>query len=100
MPHKDFSSPAWLLTGLTGSVPGTLELSRGRLAFTGGPNRYFDVPLDAVQDVNFPWHYFGGGVKFRIGAERYRVSFVQPGESGDIGEGRRVGKAWKQILKT
>ena len=96
-----FSTSAWLLVGITGSVPGVLESANGRLAFTTGERRLFDVPLPAVSDVEFPWYYFGAGVKFRIGADSYRLSFVQPNNDAgfpDVGEGRRAGKAWKSVL--
>ena len=91
-------TPAWLLTGIVGSVSGVLELTGGRLAFMTEQRSLFEVPLSRVSNVSFPWYYFGGGVKFRIGADRYRMSFVEPGESGDIGEGRRAGKAWQKVL--
>ena len=97
-----FSTSAWLLVGITGSVHGVLELDDGRLAFTIEERSVFNVPLSEVRDVKFPWYYFGGGIKFRIGADRYRLSFVLPtgqgGDIGDIGEGRRAGKAWKSAL--
>lgn len=111
---------AWLLVGLTRSVPGILELDNGQLAFTSAEGCVFDVPLSTVRNVNFPWHYFGGGVKFSIGSDDYRLSFVQPNDAPDasaellerttfsrapsalkvldIGDGRRAGKAWKSVL--
>ncbi len=91
----------WRLEGLNGSEAGHLELKGGRLAWT--PVDYemsgFDVPLAEVQDINFPWYYFGGGFKMRIGADKYRFSFVEPhNESADIFGGRRTGKEWKNAL--
>jgi hypothetical protein len=91
----------WQLSGLTGSEPGDLELKNGRLTFTplelGKPG--FDVPLSDVHDINFPWHYFGGGFKVRIGGEQYRFSFVEPhNEAADISSARATGKAWKKLL--
>lgn len=117
-------TPAWLLVGITRSVPGILELADGHFAFTTDEKRVFDVPLPQVSEVSFPWYYFGGGVKFRIAAERYRLSFVRPNDASDIpgrlaagtvvgapaalltagrkimdiGEGRRAGKAWRSAL--
>lgn len=117
-------TPAWLLVGLTGHRPGVLELAAGRLAFTGEEGRVFEAPLAAVEDVVFPWFYFGGGVKLTVAGTRHRVSFVRPNgaeavpprllegaEGGalalltaheklrDIGEGRAAGKAWKAALR-
>ena len=111
---------AWLLVGATGSVPGILGLANGHLAFTTEEGRVFDVPLSEVSDLKFPWYYFGGGVKFSIRKDHYRLSFVRPNDASDppasllartefgapapflkvldIGEGRRAGKAWKSVL--
>lgn len=111
---------AWLLVGITGNVPGVLELADGHLAFATEEGSIFDVPLTEVSDVVFPWYYFGGGVKFKIGANSYRLSFVRPNDASDapshllaraefaspapffkvldIGAGRRAGKAWKSVL--
>ena len=83
----------------------------------------FDVPLDEVTDVVWPWYYFGGGVKLSVAGERYRFSFVLPNgarvpdgaggrgrgrpgrarhrvaEGVDIGAGRDVGKEWRRRLE-
>lgn len=117
-------TPAWLLVGITGSTPGVLELAGGHLAFTTEGGRVFDVPLRELSNVKFPWYYFGGGAKFSVGGDDYRISFVRPNDAGDvpgrllagtefggpaalltagrkvldIGEGRRAGKAWKAVL--
>lgn len=109
---------AWLLIGITRSTPGVLESADGRLLYTTEEKRVFDVPLAEVTDVDFPWYYFGGGVKFKIGTESYRLSFVQLDDgSGEapyktefgnadaffaagIFGGRRAGRAWKSVLKT
>jgi hypothetical protein len=97
-----FSTSAWLLIGITGSEHGVLRLANGRLTFATGDGRsVFDVPLSGVSEVKFPWYYFSGGVKIRIGANSYRLSFVQPNnEAGpsDIGAGRRAGKALQALL--
>ncbi len=118
-------TPAWLLKGITGSVPGVLELHAGRLAFTSEEGRVFECPLEVLRDAKFPWYYFGGGVKLTVNNERYRLSFVRPNDASDvpgrllaraggpasalglltvgrkimdIGEGRTAGKAWKAVL--
>lgn len=122
MTADTFCTQAWLLVGITQNVPGILELNSGQLAFTSDEGCVFDVPLAAVSNINFPWHYFGGGVKFNIGSENYRLSFVQPNDAFnvsqellsrttfarspsvlkvlDIGDGRRAGKAWKSMLSS
>jgi hypothetical protein len=98
-----FSTPAWLMEGLTRSRSGVLEYSGGRLMFHLGGGVLFDAALTELTAVRFPWYYFGGGVKFSVGKAHYRLSFVRPntepgGSIADIGEGRRHGKAWKAIL--
>ena len=112
----DTNSPrtvAWLLMGLTGSAPGVLQVSDGRLSYTahgrgaltGGQLRelerrtgrsgladeltgeavvtLFDVPLAAVSDVVFPWYYFGGGMKLTAADVGYRFSFIKPQNTQD-----------------
>ena len=120
-------TPSWLLVGL-GNEPGVLELADGRLAFTSLQGRVFDAALEEVQRITFPWYYFGGGMKLRIGDRQYRISFVRPNGASDIpgqlmartdfggavgdglalltagrkvldiGQGRSAGKAWGAAL--
>ncbi len=99
MTNTDITTPAWLLEGITGSTPGTLQLTNGRLRFAIDGQTVFDVPLEQISDINFPWYYFLGGVKFRISATPYRLSFSEAGENGNFIEARRAGKQWKAILK-
>jgi hypothetical protein len=155
MPRDDFSSTTWLLMGLTGSTPGVLQLSDGRLslvahgsgALTLGQLRdlegctgmkglterlkngeqveIFNVPVDEIKSVDFPWYYFNGGMVIEVRTGRYRLSFLQPQNTklpiahhpenaaearksiveignllGDIGDGRTVGKAWRDALNS
>jgi hypothetical protein len=69
-------SPAWLIGGLR-NVPGYLGAGGGRLTFVSD-TPVFDVPLDEVTDVTWPWYWFGGGFKLRAGGQRYKVTFVRP----------------------
>lgn len=88
MKSPTFDAPAWLLRGLFGRVAGTLKLAGGRLVFTSDERV---VLLDARVDdlsVRLPWYYFGGGVVVTVGDARYRLSFVEPGENGDMRSGR------------
>ena len=119
---------AWMLIGLTRSVPGVLELADGRLAYSTDDEQLFNEPLDSVKDITFPWYYFGGGVKMTVNDERLRFSFVRPNDQdpydipgrmlsrsqdggafalltagrkvADIGKGRQAGKAWRAALKS
>ena len=89
----------WRLSGIIGSEAGHLELTSGRLIYTPIEGAGFNVPITDVQDINFPWHYLGGGFKMRIGSENYRFSFIEPhNDNADITEGRAIGKTWKKAL--
>lgn len=57
------------------------------------------MSLAEVQDIEFPWYYFSGGFKMRIGADKYRFSFIEPhNEYADLSSGRATGKKWKKAL--
>ncbi|BCM88910.1 hypothetical protein IAD21_00752 [Abditibacteriota bacterium] len=97
--NTSYSSPAWLLIGIHGSKPGTLRLNNGRLSYSNDDQQcLFDVPVSEVKDLDFPWYYFGGGVNFKIGADKYRLSFVQPHQEYGLAEGLEVAKVWKPLL--
>ena len=104
MSQPTLRSQVWLLHGLTGNTPGTLTLKNERLSFTGDDDKIiFDTASGEVSEVKFPWHNFGGGCEFKIGADKYRVSFIQPGntaggETASIGDARALGKRWKAAL--
>jgi hypothetical protein len=109
MPTKTLRSPAWLLSGFTRSVAGKLTLGGGRIVFdTHDGRRLLNAALADVSAVKFPWYYFGGGMKLRIGTKVYRISFARPGNLPedfgenahltDIGGGRKSGAAWKLAL--
>ncbi|WP_067810723.1 hypothetical protein [Actinomadura kijaniata] len=131
---RPLETPVWLLMGATGSVPGVLRAARGRLALrvTGrgalGPAHLrvlerrlgteglaeqlaagrelvlFDVPVEKVEDVRFPWYNFGAGMKLKVGGAGFRLSFVRPGNTaGDpglagIAPSRANGRLWKDAL--
>lgn len=92
-------TPAWLLKGLFFSSPGTLELRGKTLTFildTG--EAVFTLPLSSPYRVQYPWYYFGAGLVLTIDGTRYRISFIQQGEDGDIRTGIQNGKAWREKL--
>ena len=133
---SQLSTQAWLLRGIS-SIPGTLKLAKGRLSFTASGSGtcwgfqlrklereadraglakrlnddentvVFDVPLSDVQQVNFPWFYFSGGVKLTLNGVCYRFGFDKPANSrmpsesmdlSGVSKARRRGKAWKAAL--
>ena len=119
----DFASVAWLLIGTFRTAAGWLDLTAGRLRFSTPDQVVFDVLLAEVTDVDWPWYYFGGGVKLSAAGQRYRLSFVLPNggeypaaraaadagdpaalaivwqKASDIGAGRDVGKEWRRRLE-
>lgn len=122
MTPPDFASDAWLLQGLTQSIPGWLDLQGGRLRFTTPDEVVFESPLSEVTAITFPWYYFGGGMKLRAGGAPYRISFVKPNGAeyavarglaahgdpaslllaaekvADIHTGRGAGRRWRAVL--
>lgn len=122
MPDKAYASDAWLLEGLTRSVPGWLEWKARRLRFVTADGVVFDVSRKDVTNIRYPWYYFGGGIKLHVDGTSRRFSFVKPngaeyiagralGEVGsplalavpvvkilDIRSGRNVCRRWRGIL--
>ena len=100
-PHL-LSDQVWLLKGLIASEAGTLTLKQGHLSFaTDTP--IFDCPLIQVQAIDFPWYYFGAGCVMKINDTKYRLSFIQPGNTAggeytSIADARRKGQRWKTAL--
>jgi hypothetical protein len=119
---REFASDAWLLKGITASIPGRLECRNDRLRFVTSDEVVFDVPFSDITSVTYPWYYFGGGLKLRAGGQPFRISFVKPngaeygvgralGEAGnpaallvaaskvvDARTGRAVGRKWRELL--
>ena len=122
MGSPEFASDAWLLQGMTVSIPGWLELRDGRLRFVQPDETVFDIAIDDISTIDYPWYYFGGGLKLSAGERRFRLSFVKPngvetavgrglGEAGnpagllvavskvfDVQSGKKVGRRWRELL--
>lgn len=122
MSTRTLDTDAWLLRGITTSIPGRLTLAGGRLRFTGRDGVVFDVPSADIRSLRFPWYYFGGGLTFQVGEVRHRISFVRPNGAeygvaraaaavesplallvaamkfSDIRVGRGVTRRWRQVL--
>jgi hypothetical protein len=120
--RTSFVSDAWILEGLTVSVPALLQLHDGRLRCVTVDGVAFDVALGDITNVVFPWYYFGGGLKLRAAGVPFRLSFVVPngaeyasarlladqGDAGslllvgskihDIASGRAAGQRWRELL--
>ena len=102
MAQHFLSDEVWLLKGLIASEAGTLTLQNGRLTFVTNKT-VFDGPLTQVQAVDFPWFYFGAGFILKINGMKYKLSFIQPGntaggEYASIPDARHKGQRWKAAL--
>jgi hypothetical protein len=126
MADEELCTPVWLLVGMSGSTPGVLELSAGRIGFTTETGRVFEAPLAEIT-VKYPWYFFGGGCKITHAGKTHRISFVRPNNAADlpgqlisrlagegvggafslltagrklidVGRGRKAGKAWRAAL--
>jgi hypothetical protein len=119
---SDFASYVWRLIGTLRSEAGWLDLTAGRLRYTTQTREQFDVRLDEIGEIVWPWYYFGGGVKLTVHGELYRFSFVLPNgaeyptarmraadgdlaalaivaaKGDDIAVGRKAGKEWRRRL--
>lgn len=119
---EEFASHAWMLKGLTQSIPGWMAIKDERVCFATPDGVVFDVARSEITAVVFPWYYFGGGVKLEAAGVPYRISFVKPNGAeyavarglaavgstaslafvaskiGDMRDGRDVGKRWREIL--
>lgn len=104
-----FSSPAWLLRGIS-SLPGELILRSSQLSFvahergsawdwqlkklerdaceasfadklqSGNHATLFNEPLAEVA-IRFPWYFFSGGLVVRTRHQVYRLGFGRPANS-------------------
>jgi len=87
---------------------GRLRLDHGRLSFreTGADAALFDIPLDDVANVRFPFYNFGSVMRFDAGGKRYRLAFLASerrfkwsgARISDVRPARRWGKQWKAAL--
>jgi hypothetical protein len=111
MTYKPLCTAAWRLVNIA-NEPGILELVDGYLAWINLDGEVFKVPLAEIANIDFPWYYFNGGMKFNISGERYRISFIQPNNSPNLpdmmlekiefGTGfcgsQKAGRAWKSVF--
>lgn len=97
-------SEVWILRGLFRVEAAELSLGAGRLSLRTPPRALFDVPVEEVERVRSPWHYFGGGLDLTVAGKLYRLTFVTPTQIGgtarDIAQGRADCAAWRNALVT
>lgn len=68
---------AWRLRGLTGSDPGFLILDGRNFKFQSTAYHVM-ADISEIEDIRYPWYYFGGGFKCTIRREQFRFSLVMP----------------------
>jgi hypothetical protein len=77
-PMTHLATPAWWMAGGLRNVPGVLVAGEGKLAFVTDDGPVFSAPITEVGPVAWPWHWFGGGCRITVGADRYNITFVRP----------------------
>lgn len=104
-------TPAWLMQGIVtiNAKLGTLELDDGRLSFreNGADEPAFDIALDDITNVVFPFYNLGSVVRFDADGQRYRLAFLASerrfkwsgARFSDVRPARRWGKQWKAALQ-
>jgi len=75
----------------------------------------FQVPLEDLERVTFPAWYFSAGLHLKTQGKRFRLSFIEPNNAqstggslsggsftliADLRQARRIGKRWKELLKS
>lgn len=115
-----FAGTVYLKTGFFSAVRAVLARSGDELILATANREVFRVPLTFVEKVEFPWWWFGGGMRVTVGGMCHTLSFSAPrtveGEDSDwlrhVGGGlygseqalrqaasaRRSSKEWKAAL--
>jgi hypothetical protein len=78
------ATPAWLMAGRLRNVPGVLAAGDGKLTFVTDDGPVFAVSCGEVGGVTWPWYWFGGGCKIRVGETEYKITFVRPNGAADV----------------
>ncbi len=117
--EEEIISKVWLIhdpLALTGNEVGILKLSGGVVSFTTQEGEHFNVPLDEVKHVNWPFYEMGLSFTGIFNEKKYRFIFGDPTRSNtaitlaeeistavdsftDIVSGRDEAKKWKAALK-
>ena len=104
MNRKVLEDESLAAESLAGSEGGVLQLKKGRISFeTDTARKVFDAAMNEVSEIKFPWLYMGAGMILSIGEEKFRLSFIRPGntsggEYASISDARATGKIWRAAL--
>lgn len=147
--NEEFTSEIWLITGLYHSLPGLLSLKNGILTFmalgsgtygkkglmnieikcgskdfckklkNNTPAKLFEININEIQKLTYPFIYFGGGAHIYFNNLKYRLSYIEPANTQmpllstndyhkvfkrnveivqSIKHARQIGKKWKLLL--
>ena len=76
---KTLFTPAWLMKGMTQSLPGILYFDGQKFGFEAEDEKLsFSCSVTELTDIKFPWYYFGGGFKANAQNKAFRMSLVRP----------------------
>ncbi len=73
----DLAGLVYIKEGRFGAVPALLVKSGDELALATDDGELFRIPLSETK-VQFPWFYFGGGMRVTAGGSRYTLAFSRP----------------------
>lgn len=72
-------TPAWLMLGMTQSLPGILYYDGQHFGFeTDDESHCIKCSLNELINIKYPWYYFGGGFKATANGKPFRISLVKP----------------------
>ena len=105
---NDMQTPVWELTGMTGTEPGLLKLSKEVLSFETAQGVRFTCPVTQLADVKWPWYSFHCALNLNANGAKYRLSFARPNGAAaawrpasaaqgvlDLSGASKTGKAWR-----
>ena len=103
--EKNLSLPyhtsAWLLSGVNAQDHGVLEFDGSRLIYTTTDKKNnFNISIQELRELKYPWYYFGGGFKATIVDRKVSISLIVPNYQVDpleLDENEFVTPAWQNF---
>lgn len=84
MSSSTLQAIVWQRRGMR-NVPGVLLLADQTLSFTTTEGCVFQVPLQQVENLRWPWYAMNAAFKATIQGKKYYLSFAPPsGTSADV----------------
>lgn len=102
MTPQEFASDAWLLEGMTVSIPGWLVYQKERLSFSTPDEVVFDVPRAAGTPYRLSF-VKPNGVEYAVGRGLGALGsplalLVAASKVSDVRAGRDLGRRWRELL--